>query len=98
VPRGIVAVAIREVPDVILLDGMMPGVDGIEVIRVLPADERTRAIPTHAVSALGSADSIARLLEAGANGYVTKTPNMGRQIADVITKLAAEHRESHERG
>jgi two-component system cell cycle response regulator len=66
------AVAARDRPDVILLDVMMPGMDGFEVCRRLKLDEATRHIPVVLVTALdGRADRITGL-EAGADDFLTK--------------------------
>src|SRR5437764_14942464 len=62
-------------PDVILLDVMMPGMDGIEVCRRLKADAGLRLIPVILVSARDREDDIVRGLDAGAQDYVTKPFN-----------------------
>jgi len=53
-------------PDIVLLDIMMPGMDGYEVARALKADAATRAIPVVMVTALDDRESRLRGLEAGA--------------------------------
>src|SRR5690606_17801977 len=64
--------AAAEKPDIILLDVMMPGMDGFEVCRRLKDDPSTRHIPVVLVTALdGRADRIAGL-EAGADEFLTK--------------------------
>jgi len=62
----------RNPPDAILLDIMMPGIDGYEVARQLKADVTTKAIPVVMVTALDDRDSRLRGLEAGAEEFVTK--------------------------
>ncbi len=59
-------------PDILLLDVMMPGIDGYEVARALKADAATKAIPVVMVTALDDRDSRLRGLEAGAEDFVTK--------------------------
>ena len=59
-------------PDIVLLDIMMPGMDGYEVARALKADAATQAIPVVMVTALDDRDSRLRGLEAGAEEFVTK--------------------------
>jgi putative two-component system response regulator len=59
-------------PDLILLDIMMPGMDGYEVARALKADTGTRAVPVVMVTALDDRDSRLRGLEAGAEEFVAK--------------------------
>lgn len=62
-------------PDVILLDIMMPDMDGLEVCRILKSDERWQHIPIILVTALGSKDDIVAGFEAGANDFLTKPVN-----------------------
>ncbi len=59
-------------PDVILLDVMMPGIDGFEVCRRLKADEETRLLPVVFLTGLDSRDARLRGLEAGATDFLTK--------------------------
>ena len=59
-------------PDVILLDVMMPGIDGFEVAKRLKMDARTKGIPIVMVTALNSADDRIKALEAGANDFLSK--------------------------
>ncbi|MBZ5588079.1 MAG: response regulator [Acidobacteriia bacterium] len=59
-------------PDVILLDVMMPGMDGYEVCRRLKADEETRLLPVVFLTGLDSRDARLRGLEAGATDFLTK--------------------------
>ncbi len=59
-------------PDVVLLDVLMPGLDGIEVLERMKADEQLRNIPVIMISGLEDSDSIVRCLEAGAEDYLPK--------------------------
>jgi two-component system cell cycle response regulator len=65
-------VANAERPDIILLDVMMPGMDGFETCRRLKADPVTRHIPVVLVTALDGREDKIRGLEAGADDFVTK--------------------------
>jgi sigma-B regulation protein RsbU (phosphoserine phosphatase) len=62
----------RNPPDLLLLDIMMPGLDGYEVCRRLRADPATREIPIMFLSALEDVKDKARGFELGANDYLTK--------------------------
>jgi len=59
-------------PDVVLLDYMMPNMNGIEVVRRLRQDERFRSLPVILVTAKGSQEDKVRGLDAGADDYVVK--------------------------
>lgn len=59
-------------PDILLLDIMMPGMDGYEVARALKADAATQSIPIVMVTALDDRKARLRGLEAGAEEFVTK--------------------------
>jgi adenylate cyclase len=61
--------------DIVLLDLIMPGISGFEVLRRLKATERTSHIPVIVISALDELDSVVRCIEAGAEDYLTKPFN-----------------------
>jgi len=61
--------------DLVLLDLMMPGMSGFEVLRRLKAEESTRHIPVIMISALDELDSTVRCIEAGAEDYLSKPFN-----------------------
>jgi two-component system, HptB-dependent secretion and biofilm response regulator len=65
-------IAEKQLPDLILLDVMMPGMDGHQVLRRLKENEATRSIPVMFVSALGEEENELQGLELGAGGYVAK--------------------------
>ncbi|HUU25273.1 MAG TPA: PleD family two-component system response regulator [Methyloceanibacter sp.] len=62
----------REGTDVVLLDVMMPGMDGFEVCRRLKSEPRTQHIPVVMVTALDQPADVVRGLEAGADDFLTK--------------------------
>lgn len=62
----------RSVPDLILLDLMLPGLDGLDVCRRLKQDERTRSVPVIMLTARGEDADIVAGLELGADDYITK--------------------------
>lgn len=97
-PSGI-ALAAAETPDIILLDVMMPGMDGFTVCRKLKDDPATRHIPVVLVTALdGRSDRVAGL-EAGADDFLTKPIDDVMLFARVrsLTRLKAVMDELRER-
>jgi CheY-like chemotaxis protein len=70
--REALAKVIQEPMDVVLLDVMMPDLDGLAVLEALKADPATRDIPVIMISALDDLSSIARCIEAGAVDYLPK--------------------------
>ena len=79
--------AIREGPDLVLLDLLLPGLDGIEVCRQLKLDQVTRKIPIIMVSAKGEESDIVLGLGVGADDYVTKPFKPKELIARVRAVL-----------
>ena len=74
-------------PDLILLDIMMPGMDGYEVMRHLRADDRTHGIPVIFVTAATDMESELKSIELGAVDYITKPFNPAIVRARVNTHL-----------
>ncbi len=67
-----IELARREIPDLIVLDLMLPGIDGLEVAKVLKNSAETRGIPIVMLTAKGEEADIVTGLELGADDYVTK--------------------------
>jgi len=79
--------AIADPPDLILLDIMMPGMDGNEVCRRLKAGQETRSIPVIFITAKNAEEEEARGLEIGAVDYITKPFRLSIVRARVKTHL-----------
>lgn len=62
----------NQTPDLILLDLMLPGIDGLEVCRQIKADQTLRPVPIIMLTAKGEESDIVTGLELGADDYVTK--------------------------
>lgn len=77
----------RAVPDLILLDLMMPGIDGVEVCRRLRAQPRHAALPILIVSAADERAQRLRALEAGADDFVAKPVDRAELSARVRAHL-----------
>jgi sigma-B regulation protein RsbU (phosphoserine phosphatase) len=92
---GITALEIakRARPDLVLLDVMMPGMDGFDVCRALKADDDTRESVVIFLSARGDVSDKVSGLELGAVDYITK-PIQGEEVlARVATHLSRQHLE-----
>jgi sigma-B regulation protein RsbU (phosphoserine phosphatase) len=86
--QALKAVRVANPPDLILLDIMMPEMDGYEVCRRLKADEATRDIPVIFVTAMGETSDETKGLEVGAVDYLTKPISPPIVQARVKTHLA----------
>ena len=74
------------VPRVVLLDLKLPKVDGLEVLRVLKQDERTRSIPVVVVTSSSEDPDIKAAYALGANSYVVKPVDFDA-FAEAVSKL-----------
>ena len=70
-------------PDLMVLDVMMPKVDGFEVCRIVKGEEKTKKIPVLMLTALQSMGDIDRAFEVGANDYLSKPFTNERLLAKV---------------
>ncbi|MCA1945013.1 MAG: response regulator [Desulfovibrio sp.] len=82
-------------PDLVLLDIMMPGMDGYEVCRRLKADVRTRDIPVLFITALSEEEDEARGLALGAVDYITKPFRPGLVKMRVRNQLELKKHRDH---
>ena len=82
-------IARLEQPDLILLDIQLPGMDGLEAVALLKADDATRAIPVIALTALAMKGDEERIRAAGCDGYIAKPLNY-RQFLATIAQMAAK--------
>ena len=81
-------------PDLILLDVMMPEMDGYEVCRQLKANENTREIPVIFVTAMGQESDETKGLEMGAVDYITKP--ISPAIVEARVRVQIERKEAEE--
>jgi two-component system cell cycle response regulator DivK len=82
-----VADALRALPDVILMDLQLPGIDGHTALSQLRAEPRTAAIPVVALTAFAMAEDRRRALDAGFDGYLEKPINVREFAAQVRAVL-----------
>lgn len=83
----------NELPDVVLLDIMMPDVDGFEICRKLRLDEATAHIPIIFVSAKTGQEHVERGLSLGAQGYITKPFNPKVLLAKIMEVAGIEQKQ-----
>jgi two-component system alkaline phosphatase synthesis response regulator PhoP len=79
-------IARSKLPDLIVLDLMLPGIDGLEVCRRLKSGSKTHRIPIVILTAKGEEADIVMGLELGADDYVTK-PFSGKVLAARVRRL-----------
>jgi two-component system cell cycle response regulator DivK len=71
-----VELAAAHAPDLVLMDIQLPGIDGVEVLSRLRADERTASIPVLALTAQAMQGDRERFRAAGFDGYISKPVNV----------------------
>lgn len=80
--------AIRaEKPDVVLLDLIMPGMNGFEVLRRIRANKETEKLPVIVLSSLAQPEDIQRSLEVGASAFLQKTLTLPLEASNKIRAL-----------
>jgi DNA-binding response OmpR family regulator len=80
-----------EAPDLILLDVMMPIMDGFTACRILKENDETRLIPIVIMTALGAVEDRIRGIEAGADDFLTKPVDERELLARIQTTLRLKH-------
>ena len=81
------AIARERLPDLVLMDIQLPGMNGIEALRRLRADPATRAIPVLAISASVMQQARREIVEAGFDGFVEKPISLKEFLAAVAKAL-----------
>ena len=81
----------HEVPDLILMDIALPGMDGLTLTRKLKADARFQHVPIVALTAFAMKGDAQKARNAGCNGYITKpidTRKLPQQVAEFLRQAA----------
>jgi DNA-binding response OmpR family regulator len=78
-------------PELILLDWMLPDMDGLEVLSELKHDERTDDIAVFMLTGRGAMSDLNKAREAGADGYIKKTPSV-KELSKVVKAKWGEYR------
>ena len=79
--------ALKEPPDVVILDVMLPQLDGFEILRQLRMDERGRTLPVIVLTAKGQREDRETALEQGADRFITK-PFSNAELVEAVRGLA----------
>lgn len=74
----------KEVPDLILLDILMPEMDGFEVLDHLKASEKTKEVPVLVLSNLDKEDHINKAMSFGIQGFILKSQYTPNQVVETI--------------
>jgi two-component system cell cycle response regulator DivK len=82
-----IKMAREQVPDLILMDIQLPGMDGLEAIGVLKEDPTTRGIPIIALTALAMKGDEARIRASGCDGYIAKPMRYQKFLAAIAMVL-----------
>ena len=90
--RDVMAQARREPPDVVLLDVMLPGMNGLELCRALRSDTATALVPIILLTARDGEEERIAGLETGADDYITKPFSPKEVVARVRALLRRTHR------
>ena len=93
--KGLRAALKEQIPDMILLDLMLPGEDGYSILEKLKKDENTRDIPIIMVTAEDAEYDKVKGLEAGADDYITKPFGMMEFVARIKAVLRRTNRNSN---
>lgn len=82
------ALAREELPNLILMDIQLPGMDGLKATALLKQDDATRAIPVVALSALAMKGDEARIRAAGCDDYIAKPMGVKQFLTTIAAILA----------
>jgi putative two-component system response regulator len=94
-PRPVVDMILKEMPDVILLDVMMPEVSGLEILRRVREDQRLAYIPTLVCTAFDNVQVKIEALELGATDFLTKPINAAELVVRVRNALVVKAHHDH---
>ena len=75
--------------DVIVLDLMMPGMNGSAFLRIIRNDQRRRAVPVVVLSALASGELLKSTIELGVQAWFTKAEYTAKELLDAIERLSS---------
>lgn len=77
----------KKIPDLVLLDILLPKLDGFSVLEAVKSDDTTKNIPVILLTNLGQQDDVQRGLEKGAVDYLIKTHFKPSEVVDKVRKV-----------
>jgi DNA-binding response OmpR family regulator len=80
-------IARTDIPDLIVLDLLLPGLEGTEVLRALKSDERTRRVPVLVLSNSGRQHDVDHVIELGAAGFLSKANLSFHELGEQLARL-----------
>ncbi|MFN0264750.1 response regulator transcription factor [Tepidamorphus sp. 3E244] len=86
--RNALDAALANVPDVLILDVMLPSMDGYEILRQLRADARCKSLPVVMLTAKGQREDRDTAMESGADLFITK-PFSNKEIVAAVESLVS---------
>ncbi len=93
-----VSVAEQEIPDIILLDILLPGIDGFEVLKRIRANPKLQKTHVSMLSNFGQREDIERAMAAGADQFMVKANYTLDEIVQEVKKIIATPRPDHPAG
>ena len=78
------ALVLQEMPDLVLLDLILPKMDGFSVLQTLKGDEKTKDIPVMVLTNLETAEDVEKVITLGATTYLVKA---NYDLPDIVTKV-----------
>ncbi|MEO5927914.1 MAG: response regulator transcription factor [Patescibacteria group bacterium] len=79
--------AMKDIPDMILLDLVMPKLNGFEVLERLKQDDATKTVPVLILTNLGQREDVERCMQLGAAGYVIKAHSLPHETIAKVKEL-----------
>jgi len=79
-----IALVLQEMPDLVLLDLILPKMDGFSVLQTLKGDEKTKDIPVMVLTNLEAAEDVEKVITLGATTYLVKA---NYDLPDIVAKV-----------
>lgn len=80
----------QDKPDIILLDLMMPIMDGFKVLQIIKSDPKLKNIPVLVFSAKGQPEEVEKALNLGAEGYIIKATTKPNEVIEKIRSILSQ--------